>query len=91
MVNVRQRLAPAGAFAFGVSSATYGPSFPRRREPTSPSRFGTGERGKTVNGEEALLKDLRERIRDVRQGPDGAIWLLTDDPQGRVLRVVPGP
>ncbi len=47
--------------------------------------------GEKIVGEEALLKDLRERIRDVRQGPDGAIWLLTDDPQGRVLRVVPGP
>ena len=45
--------------------------------------------GEKVVGEEVLLKDLRERIRDVRQGPDGAIWLLTDDPQGRVLRVVP--
>ena len=45
--------------------------------------------GEKIVGEEALLKDLRERIRDVRQGPDGAIWLLTDDPQGRVLRVVP--
>jgi glucose/arabinose dehydrogenase len=32
---------------------------------------------------------LRERIRDVRQGPDGALWLLTDSGNGRVLRVVP--
>ena len=45
--------------------------------------------GEKIVGEEVLLKDLRERIRDVRQGPDGAIWLLTDDPQGRVLRLVP--
>ncbi len=45
--------------------------------------------GEKIVGEEALLTDLHERIRDVRQGPDGAIWLLTDDPQGRVLRVVP--
>lgn len=45
--------------------------------------------GERIVGEEVLLKDLRERIRDVRQGPDGALWLLTDDPQGRVLRVVP--
>ena len=47
--------------------------------------------GDKIVGEETLLKDLHERIRDVRQGPDGAIWLLTDDPQGRVLRVVPSP
>ena len=45
--------------------------------------------GNSVTGEERLLGDLNERIRDVRQGPDGALWLLTDDPAGRVLRVVP--
>jgi len=45
--------------------------------------------GDRVVGEEVLLKDLGERIRDVRTGPDGALWLLTDSPQGRVLRVVP--
>jgi len=45
--------------------------------------------GEKVVGEEVLLKDLGERIRDVRNGPDGAIWLLTDNPAGRVLRVVP--
>jgi glucose/arabinose dehydrogenase len=46
--------------------------------------------GEKIVGEESLLEDLRERIRDVRQGPDGAIWVLTDNPQGRVLRLVPG-
>ena len=35
------------------------------------------------------LQDLRERIRDVRQGPDGFLYLLTDSPQGRLLRVEP--
>jgi aldose sugar dehydrogenase len=45
--------------------------------------------GEKVVGEETLLADLGERIRDVRNGPDGAIWLLTDNPEGRVLRVVP--
>jgi glucose/arabinose dehydrogenase len=45
--------------------------------------------GEKIVAEEALLKDLGERIRDVRSGPDGALWLLTDNPQGRVLRVVP--
>ena len=42
-----------------------------------------------IVGEEKLLSDLGERIRDVRSGPDGALWLLTDNPEGRVLRVVP--
>ena len=45
--------------------------------------------GEKVVGEEKLLADLGERIRDVRSGPDGALWLLTDSPQGSVLRVVP--
>jgi len=45
--------------------------------------------GETVTREERLLTDLRERIRDVRQGPDGAIWLLTDSGNGRLLRLTP--
>ena len=45
--------------------------------------------GERVVGEERLLRDLGERIRDVRSGPDGALWLLTDNPEGRVVRVVP--
>jgi aldose sugar dehydrogenase len=39
--------------------------------------------------QERLFQELGERIRDVRAGPDGAIYLLTDNPNGRVLRVVP--
>jgi glucose/arabinose dehydrogenase len=45
--------------------------------------------GDKVAGEDALLADLGERIRAVLAGPDGAVWLLTDSPQGRVLRIVP--
>jgi glucose/arabinose dehydrogenase len=47
--------------------------------------------GKRVVGEERLLTDLqpRERIRDVRQGPDGALYLLTDNASGRILKLVP--
>jgi aldose sugar dehydrogenase len=47
--------------------------------------------GEKIVGEEKLLAGLGERIRDVRMGPDGHLWLLTDHPQGRVLRLVPGP
>jgi aldose sugar dehydrogenase len=43
--------------------------------------------GEKVVGEEKLLADLGERIRDVRQGPDDALYVLTDHPEGRVLRV----
>jgi aldose sugar dehydrogenase len=45
--------------------------------------------GNIVTSEERLLENLHERIRDVRQGPDGALWLLTDSSNGRVLRVTP--
>ncbi len=44
------------------------------------------ENGKPVK-EERLLQDLKERIRDVRQGPDGWIYLLTDSDNGRILKV----
>jgi glucose/arabinose dehydrogenase len=46
--------------------------------------------GEKVVKEERLLQQLRERIRDVRQGPDGALWLVTDNSAGRLLRVAPG-
>lgn len=39
--------------------------------------------------EERLLSGLHERIRDVRQGPDGLLYLLTDSPTGRILRLEP--
>jgi glucose/arabinose dehydrogenase len=45
--------------------------------------------GETVTKEERLLHELGERIRDVRNGPDGALWLITDNAAGRILRVVP--
>ena len=38
---------------------------------------------------EALLRELRQRIRDVRQGPDGLLYLTTDEKQGAVLRIEP--
>jgi glucose/arabinose dehydrogenase len=48
--------------------------------------------GEKVVDEERLLTDLqpqRERIRDVRQGPDGALYLLTDSATGRLIKLVP--
>lgn len=44
--------------------------------------------GKVLN-EEILLEDLGERIRDVRVGPDGFIYVTTDTPDGKILRLVP--
>lgn len=46
--------------------------------------------GEKVGTEQRLLQNLRERIRDVRQGPDGALYLATDSSNGRILRVSPG-
>jgi len=46
------------------------------------------ENGAVVR-QEVLFRGLGERIRDVRVGPDGAVWLLTDAADGRVLRVTP--
>jgi glucose/arabinose dehydrogenase len=45
--------------------------------------------GDKVVREERILTELGERIRDVRQGPDGLVYLLTDSPQGRILRLRP--
>lgn len=45
--------------------------------------------GETVTGEERLLTTLSERIRDVGQGPDGYLYLLSDDANGKILRVRP--
>ena len=51
-----------------------------RRVPMEKGRPGT---------QETLFTELGERLRDVRAGPDGALYLLTDNAAGRVLRVVP--
>jgi glucose/arabinose dehydrogenase len=45
--------------------------------------------GNRVVHQERLLVDLGERIRDVRQAPDGYLYLLTDNPKGRLLRLEP--
>ena len=45
--------------------------------------------GEKVVKEERLLGNFNERIRDVRTGPDGALWLATDSSSGRILRITP--
>ncbi len=58
---------------------------------------GTGNLQRVVfnqNGEqrrESLLTDLHQRIRDVRQGPDGLLYLLTDESDGAMLKIEPAP
>jgi glucose/arabinose dehydrogenase len=44
--------------------------------------------GKVVR-EEKLLEDLGQRIRDVREGPDGLLYVLTDESNGQLLRLKP--
>lgn len=47
--------------------------------------------GDRVVGEERLLRDVQPRphVRDVRQGPDGALYVLTDSTSGKLLKLVP--
>jgi glucose/arabinose dehydrogenase len=46
--------------------------------------------GDRVVDEEVLLEGVvRQRVRDVEQGPDGLIYLLTDEADGRLLRIEP--
>ena len=42
-----------------------------------------------VVAEHKLLEDLGQRIRDVRQGPDGLLYVVTDSPSGKLLRLLP--
>jgi glucose/arabinose dehydrogenase len=42
-----------------------------------------------VTGEEHLLADRQQRVRDVRQGPDGALYIVTDEDNGELWRVAP--
>jgi len=52
-------------------------------------RLELNEEGR-VTGEEKMLRDRCKRFRDIRQGPDGLIYLLTDDANGEILRLAPG-
>ena len=40
---------------------------------------------------ESMLRELRQRIREVREGPDGFLYLLTDENEGALLRIEPAP
>lgn len=42
-----------------------------------------------VTGEEHLLTDRKQRIRDVRQGPDGALYVVTDHENGELWKITP--
>jgi glucose/arabinose dehydrogenase len=56
-------------------------------------KFGYVARLRVLDGkvtqEDKLLPDLKQRVRDVRQGPDGFVYLLTDASDGQLLRLLP--
>lgn len=56
-------------------------------------KFGTLHRlvldGTRVVRQEQMLKEIGDNIRDVRDGPDGFLYLATDSPRGRILRLEP--
>ena len=45
--------------------------------------------GHKVVGEERLLLDQHQRMRAIHEGPDGALWVVTDNPDGRLIRIAP--
>ena len=47
--------------------------------------------GERITGEERLLTELEQRIRDVRATADGQLYVLTDEDDGRLLRITPPP
>jgi glucose/arabinose dehydrogenase len=47
--------------------------------------------GEQVVGVEHLLTDRGDRVRDVRMAPDGSVYVLTDDADGKLLRLTPAP
>ena len=53
-------------------------------------RYDTDEAGMPINQPEYLLKDLGQRWRDVEVGPDGVVYLLTDQNEGALLKITPG-
>jgi glucose/arabinose dehydrogenase len=46
------------------------------------------ENGKVV-GEEHLLAERGQRVRDVRQGPEGALYVVTDEVSGELWKIAP--
>lgn len=43
--------------------------------------------GERVTGQQSLFEEIGERLRCIETGPDGALYVLTDQPRGRVLRI----
>ncbi|MFC6773241.1 PQQ-dependent sugar dehydrogenase [Methylobacterium gregans] len=69
------------------------PQSPRSRSSRRDRRAHLARRvmvdGKATGKERLLLSD-DQHVRDVKQAPDGALWALTDDADGRLIRMAPG-
>jgi glucose/arabinose dehydrogenase len=90
--------------AIAVSGMTFytGDKFPKWKGDVFVGSLRTGEIPGTGHVErilfnekmeelrrESLLVELRQRIRDIRQGPDGLLYVLTDEKEGAVLKIEP--
>jgi glucose/arabinose dehydrogenase len=71
-------------------NAFVGSLFEGRTRATGHLRRITFERGRPIQ-REPILTELHQRIRDVRAGPDGLLYLLTDENPGVVLKIEPAP
>ena len=54
-----------------------------------PERYLPRSTKRDDNLNAILAQHLRQRFRDVKQGPDGRLWILTDEDDGLVLRIEP--
>ena len=75
-------------FAGWKGNAFVGAMFEGRTRSTGHLQRITFNSGRPIQ-REPLLVELHQRIRDVRQGPDGLIYVLTDEPNGAILKLEP--
>ena len=43
--------------------------------------------GERVTGQESLFSEIGQRLRDIKTGPEGALYVLTDSPRGQLLKI----
>ena len=80
-------IAPSGMLFYGGSAypGWKGSAFIGSLQPGALVRLTLA--GSRVTAEERYLGNLGERIRDVAEGPDGLLYVITDSPRGRILRI----
>jgi glucose/arabinose dehydrogenase len=63
---------------------------PNMSRPASLLRMKLDDDGRVI-GTERLLENLGQRLRDVRVGPNGAVYVATDETAGAILKITPAP